>query len=67
MNISKNVANKNDKKSKDCATNEGKLLTGNKMPIKMLFEKFGAGNKSKPNINPNNIETNAFFSLNLFL
>ena len=37
------------------------------MPIKMLFEKFGAGNKSKPNINPNNIETNAFFSLNLFL
>ena len=37
--MGKNVANKNDKKSKDCAINAGKLLTGNKIPIKIDLEK----------------------------
>ena len=51
-NIGKNVANRNDKKSKDCAINEGKLLTGNKIPIKIDLEKSGLGNNIKPTNNP---------------
>ena len=63
MNIGKNVANKNDKKSKDCVINEGKLLTGNKIPIKIDLEKSGPGNNSKPASNPIRIDKYAFFSL----
>ena len=63
MNIGKNVANKNDKKSKDCAINEGKLLTGNKMPIKMDLEKSGLGNNINPANNPIRIDKYAFFLL----
>ena len=48
MNIGKNVANKNDKKSKDCVINVGKLLTGNKIPIKIMNNLYiGKYNPSK--------------------
>ena len=67
MNIGKNVANKNDKKSKDCAINEGKLLTGNKIPIKIDLEKSGLGNNIKPTNNPIKIDKYAFFSLSFLL
>ncbi len=64
MNIGKNVANRNDKNSKDCVINEGKLLTGNTIPIKIDLEKSGLGNNNNPTNNPIIIETYAFFSLN---
>tara|TARA_B100001123_G_scaffold225336_1_gene253660 strand:+ start:164 stop:367 length:204 start_codon:yes stop_codon:yes gene_type:complete len=63
VNIGKNVANKNDKKSKDCPINEGKLLIGNKMPIKIDLEKSGLGNNIRPTNNPIRIDRYAFFSL----
>ena len=63
MNIGKNVANKNDKKSKDSAINKGKLLVGNKIPIKIDLEKSGLGNNIKPTNNPIRIDKYAFFSL----
>ena len=63
MNIGKNVANKNDKKSKDCVINVGKLLTGNTIPIKIDLEKSGLGNNIKPTNNPIRIDKYAFFSL----
>jgi hypothetical protein len=57
----KKVADKNDKKSKDWPINEGKLLTGNKIPIKIDLEKSGLGNNSKPTNNPIKIDKYAFF------
>ena len=61
--MGKNVADKNDKKSKDWPINEGKLPTGNKIPIKIDLEKSGLGNNSRPTSNPNKIDKYAFFSL----
>ena len=67
MNIGKNVANKNDEKSKDCAINTGKLFTGSKIPIKIDLEKSGLGNNIKPTNNPIMIDKYAFFSLSFLL
>ena len=61
--MGKNVADKNDKKSKDCTINTGKLLTGNIIPIKIDFEKSGLGKNNKPTNNPSKIDKYEFFSL----
>ena len=47
--------------------NSGKNSIGNKKPIKMLFEKSGDGNKTKPTISPTIIEMYAVFSLRCLL
>ena len=47
--------------------NSGKNSIGNKKPIKMLFEKSGVGNKTKPTISPIIIEIYAVFSFKLLL
>tara|TARA_Y100000590_G_C15420550_1_gene901225 strand:- start:20 stop:223 length:204 start_codon:yes stop_codon:yes gene_type:complete len=67
VNIGKKVANTNDKKSKDCDINKGKLLMGNKIPIKIDLEKSGLGNITKPTNNPIKIDKYAFFSLSFLL
>ena len=61
--MGKNVADKNDKKSKDWTINAGKLLTGNKIPIKIDLEKSGLGKNNKPTNNPIKIDKYEFFSL----
>ena len=58
-----NVASKKDQNSKDWVISDGNISEGNKTPTKILFEKSGAGNKSKPKNNPNIIEIKEVFSL----
>ena len=47
---------KKDKKSNDCAINDGKMFDGNKIPIKIDFEKSGLGKNSNPIVSPIIIE-----------
>tara|TARA_B100000700_G_C14504477_1_gene605636 strand:- start:49 stop:225 length:177 start_codon:yes stop_codon:yes gene_type:complete len=57
----------NDKNNSDCDTNSGKYAIGNKMPIKMDFEKSGLGNNNKPMNKPIIIEIYALFSVIILL
>ena len=61
--IGTKVAITKDKNNKDCKINWGNNSPGIKYPTKMDLEKSGLGKKSSPAINPNNIDTYAFFSL----
>ena len=54
--IGKNVAEKNDKKRRDCDINTGKNSAGNKIPIKIDFVKSGLGNNNNPIVKPIKIE-----------
>ena len=61
--IGTKVAIIKDKNNNDCKINWGNNSFGNRYPTRIDFEKSGLGKKSKPAINPINIDTYAFFSL----
>ena len=53
----KKVATINEENNKDCEIKSGNIFVGKIIPANIDFEKSVLGNKSKPIIKPNKIET----------